>query len=205
MFKDIFSIDLMILSLYSKDYASSYSIRKITQKLDINYSHAFKRIKSLVKDGVLLQEKDGHTNTISLNIRNLETIQLLSFVEQEESKKLKNPTLQLISKEAIQIDPFSCIGVFGSRISGKAKKDSDWDTFIITSRKKEMEKISNKFPYAKHIHLEVFSLEEFQDSLVSREETVVKHIIRNKQIIYNPYPFYNIVYNWEMIKYAPTQ
>ena len=205
MLEDITLIDLKILSLFSKDYANSYSIREITQKLKINYSHTFKRINGLIKREILLQEKKGHANMISLNIKNLETIQLLSFVEQEESKKLKNPSLQLISKEAIRIDPFSCIGIFGSRVSGKAKKDSDWDVFIITSKIKEIEKIMTRFSYARNIHLEVFFIEEFQESLVSREETVVKHILRNKQIIYNPYPFYNIIYNWEMIKYAPTQ
>ena len=103
-----------------------------------------------------------------------------------------------------QSESLSCIGMFGSRVSGKARKDSDWDVFIITTRKKNMEKISSKFPYAKDIHLEIFSLEEFEDSLISREETVVKHIVRNKQILFNPHPFYSIIYNWEKIKYAPT-
>lgn len=205
MFKNITLIDLKILTLYTIDYASFNSIREITLKLNINYSHAFKRIKELVKRGILIQEKNGQANNISLNIKNLEAIQLLSFVEEQESKKLMTSSLQLISREAIQIDPFVCIGVFGSRVSGKAKNGSDWDVFIITAKEEKMEKIMTKFPYVKNIHLEVFSIDEFQNSIVSREETVVKHIIRNKRIIYNPYPFYNIAHNWEMIKYAPTQ
>jgi len=96
---------------------------------------------------------------------------------------------------------------FGSRASGTAIKNSDWDVFIITQNKKlkQMQKIMSKFPHITDIHLEVFPLEEFQKSLLSPEETVVKHIVRNKLIIYNPNVFYNIIYNWEMIKYAPTQ
>ncbi len=202
MLENITNIDLKVLSLYVKDYNSVYSIREITKKLKINYSHAFKRINKLVKQDILLKKRNGQVNSISLNL-NIDTVQLLSFVEQQESKNFKNNTLRLFVKEAISIDPFVCIGVFGSRASGKAKKDSDWDVFIITTKRKEIERITTRFPHVRDIQLQVFSISEFEDSLMSREETVVKHIIKNKKIIYNPYPFYNIILNWEMIKYAP--
>lgn len=207
MLKNITQIDLRILSLYTKDYAKQISIRQITKRLNINYSHAFKRVKKLVEGKILLQKKEGQVNYIFLNIKNIDTIQLLCFVEEQESQKLRNTTLRLLIKEVLQIDPFACLGIFGSRVSGKATKNSDWDVFIITreTKVKELRKVMSKFPQATNIQLQVFSLEEFQESLVSAEETVVKHIIRNKQMIYNPHPFYNIVLNWEMIKYAPTQ
>lgn len=205
MLENITIIDLKILSIYVKDYAASFSIRQITKNLGINYSHAFKRIKVLAGQKILLEKKQGQANTISLNVQNIDTIQLISFVEEQESRKLKNSTLRLLIKEAIQIDPFACLGVFGSRASGKATKKSDWDVFIITQKTKEMSKIMTKFPHVTDIQLQVFSLKEFWDSLLSRKETVVKHIIRNKKIIHNPHPFYGIIYNWEMVKYAPTQ
>lgn len=201
MFKDI--IDFKILSLYSKDYVAVYSIREMTKILKINYSHAFKRINELIKEDILIKNKIGQVNHISFNVKNFEAIKLLSFVE--EYKKIDNSTLKLIIKEAVNIDPFSCTGLFGSRVSGKAKKDSDWDVFIITAKKKNMEKIESKFPYVKNIHLEIFSVDEFYDNLITKEDTVVKHIVRNKQILFNPHPFYNLIYNWEMIKHAPTQ
>lgn len=207
MFKHITDIDFKIVSMYIRDYASIYSMRHITKTLKINYSNAFKRIKILVDKGILLQNKVGQVNNISLNIKNIDTIHLISFVEEQESKKLKNSTLQLLAKEAILIDPFACIGIFGSRVSGRATKESDWDVFIICQKEKikVMNKIMAKFPHAKYIELQVFSLEEFKESLLATEETVIKHIVRNKQIIYNPHPFYNIIYNWEMIKHAPSQ
>jgi len=205
MLENITIIDLKILSLYIKDYAASFSIRQITKKLNINYSHAFKRIKKMAKQGILSQKKRGQVNHISLNLQSIEAIQLISFVEEQDSKKLKKSVLRLLIAEAIQIDPFACLGIFGSRASGKAKKGSDWDVFIITQKTKEMNKIMARFPQVTDVQLQVFSLEEFWDSLLSREETVVKHIIRNKKIIYNPHPFYGIIHNWEMIKYAPTQ
>ncbi|MFH0700845.1 MAG: nucleotidyltransferase domain-containing protein [Candidatus Woesearchaeota archaeon] len=207
MLKDITNQDLKIVSLFTRDYAVSYSINQITTKLKLNYSHTFNRIKTLVKRNLLKLEKEGQSNRITINLKNLDTVRLLEFVEQQEVKSLNNSSLDLISKEALLIDPFCCIGLFGSRISGKASKDSDWDIFIVSQKekKRELNKILSKLPYLDNIHVLVFSIEEFQDSLVSSEETVVKHIIRNKLIVYNPSPFYNLIYNFERIKYAPSQ
>lgn len=207
MFKHITSVDCSILSLFIPDYQAHFSIREITQRLGTNYSHTFNRIKFLVKKKVLLLKKEGAVNKISLNMKNIDTIQLLSFVEEEKSKHYKNSTLPQLIKKAILIDPFACIGLFGSRVSGKATKASDWDVFIITQQDtlKNMEKITAAFPYITNLSLHVFSLDEFMESLLAYEETVVRHIIRNKHIIYNPHPFYNIIYKWEMISYAPSQ
>ena len=206
MFEDITKIDLRVLSLYVKDYKSSFSIRQITQKLNINYAHAFKRVKNLVKTRILTQKKEGQVNSISLNIRNIDAIQVLCFVEEQESRRIKNTTLRLLVEELIKIDSLACIGLFGSRVSGKATKSSDWDVFIITRGQKKMqvEKIMSKFPHITDIELQVFSVEEFQESLLAIEDNVVKHIIRNKRIIYNPHPFYNIISILEAIKYAPS-
>ncbi|MBU0472150.1 MAG: nucleotidyltransferase domain-containing protein [Nanoarchaeota archaeon] len=205
MLEDITFIDLKILSLFTKDYLINYSIREMTLKLGLNYSHTFKRINNLVKQNILIKHKHGQANRITLNIQNLNTVQLISFVEEQESQKLNNPNLKLIAQEAILTDPFACIGLFGSRVSGKVSKESDWDVFIITQKRKEIEKIVSKFPHIENIQLQVFSLDEFQESILSTEETVVKHILRNKQIIYNSHPFYNIIYKWEKIKNAPSQ
>lgn len=205
MFKDITIMDLNILGIYITDYASIFSIREITIKLNINYSHAFKRIKHLIKQGILTEKKRGQANEVAFNIRNMNAVQMLCFVE--ESMQLQNSSLRLIAKEAMQIDPFACIGLFGSRVSGKAVKTSDWDVFIIAQKGKisQMNKIMNKFPHVRNIQMQIFSIEEFEESLLSAEETVVKHIARNKRIVYNPHPFYSIIQMWEKVKYAPSQ
>ena len=203
MFENIHETHLKILSLYTVNYSSTYSIREITEKLGINYSNAFKRIKELVEQEILIEEKFGKANCISLNIQNQKTIHLLSIVEQLEV--VNYAVLYDICKEITELDLFSCIGIFGSRVSGKAKKNSDWDVFVITTKRKEIERVLSKFPFVSNVELQVFDEDEFIQSLLSIEETVVKHILKNKKIIYNPYPFYNIVNKLERIKYAPTQ
>jgi predicted nucleotidyltransferase len=201
MLQDITEIDLRILSLYSIDYTKAYTIRHITANLDINYAHAFKRIKTLVRRHILLLSKSGQANSITINLSNLDAIRLLSFIE--ETSPHHNEHLEIIIKEVTAIDPFACIGLFGSRAKGSARKDSDWDVFIITAYQNEIERLKSRFSYMKDVDLQVFDINEFKESLLSTEETVIKHIVRNKQIIYNPHPFYNLIRWWEAIKHAP--
>ncbi len=206
MLNDITLIDLKIMSLFIKDYARTYSIRGMTKQLNINYPNAFKRVKLLVKQRILIEKKEGQVNHISLNMNNIHALQLLSFVEEQESQRLENSSLKLLVQEVIKAEPFACVGLFGSRVSGKAKKESDWDVFIIcrADKARVLEKIMAKFPHNKNIQIQVLPIDEFWDSLLTAEETVVKHIVRNKQIIYNPHPFYSTIYNLEMVKYAPS-
>ena len=207
MFENITTIDLRIMSLYAKDYARAYSIRAMTEELKINYPHTFKRVKLLLQRRILKAAKAGQAHRISFNIHDTQAVQLLGFVEGLEAAQLKNATLFLLAQEASSVDPFCCVGLFGSRVSGKATKTSDWDLFIICQKEhqKELSKLMSKFPQASTIQLQVFSAEEFRDSLYSTEETVVKHIVRNKQIIHNPFPFYNLIREREKITYAPSQ
>jgi predicted nucleotidyltransferase len=202
MLQNITEIDRKILSMFVRDYSSSYTIRKMTQLLGINYSHAFHRVNELVKMQILRNEKRGHANYITLNLADLGAVRLVCSAE--ESKKYNNPLLDVLIKEIIALDPFACIGLFGSRVSGRAVKGSDWDVFVIAAKRKEIERMLSRLSYMKDIQVQVFDEAEFMDSLLSPEETVVRHIVKNKQIIYNPHPFYNLVKRWEKIRYVPS-
>ena len=158
--------------------------------------------KELIEAKILSEKKIGNSNVIFLNLKNPNTINILSFVEQ--SSDLKKDDLKDITKEIVLIDSFASIGLFGSRVSGKATKSSDWDVFVITTKKRDIENIMSKFPHLSNIEVQFFDEDEFWQSLVSIEENVIKHIIKNKKIIYNPYPFYNLIQKWEMTKNAPV-
>lgn len=203
MIENITEIDMKLLGLFARDFSMTFTIRQMTRELDINYSHAFNRVNALVKMQILNSVKKGYANEISLNISNLDAIKLISFIE--EYRKLGNLSLNKIIRDISAEDPFACIGLFGSRVSGKATKASDWDVFILTANKGEIERFISRYSYMKDIQIQVFEIEEFRDNLISQEETVVKHIVRNKQIIYNPHPFYNLIREWESIRHAPGE
>jgi predicted nucleotidyltransferase len=203
MLENITAIDQKIIALFTRDYLRRMSLLEMTKELDINYSHAFKRVNLMIRNHILNRSKKGMANEISINLANLDSIKLLSYID--EMKEYGNPSLKTIINDFTAEDPFACIGLFGSRVSGKATRKSDWDVFIITARKEDIERLATKFSYMANIQLQVFDIEEFRDSLLSQEETVVKHIVRNKRIIYNAHPFYNLVREWERIKYVPSQ
>lgn len=203
MLEDITRIDFKILSVFIPDFARTASIRQIIFELGINYPNAFNRIKLLIKTQILTKKKERHSSRISFNINNSFAVKLLGFVEECLSEKFLN--LKQIVQTISAQDPLACIGLFGSRASGKARKESDWDIFIISTKKKEIEKLcKTRFPLHTNIQFQVFSAEEFTNSLNSTEETVVRHIIRNKQILYNPRPFYSIIREWGKLTYAPS-
>lgn len=164
MLKDINMIDLKLLSVFIPDYANYFSIREMVRKLDINYSHAFKRVKFLVKKKILIEKKGRHSSEISFNLNNLSAVKMLCFVEEQMSGELEFLKLNSIIKEISLIDSFACIGLFGSRASGKARDESDWDIFIITSLKKEIERWcrANASLY-RTVQFQIFSLGEFLD------------------------------------------
>lgn len=206
MLENINGTDFKILSVFVPDFASFYSIRETISKAGINYSYGFKRVKELIKLRVLLEEKGRHGSKISFNLSNLSAIKLLSFVEEQMGEGVDFVKLKPVIQEVCSIDSFVCVGIFGSRASGRFKKDSDWDVFIISCKKREVEQLCNsKSSLYRDVHFQVFSLEEFRDSLESPEETVVRHIVRNKKILYNPHPFYGIIREWQRLIYAPSQ
>jgi predicted nucleotidyltransferase len=199
MFKHITEIDMKILSVFIQDYSARYTLREITEKKKINYANAHKRFKFLVENNFLKSKKSGSSHIISLNL-NPNTISLISYVE--AINKPEHLLFDNLIKKLVQMDSLACIGLFGSRINGKSKKNSDWDIFIITNNRREIEKELNTLSY-NDFDFTVIEEKEFLDSLNSSEETVVKHIVLNKRIIYNPFPFYNLIYTWEMIKNVP--
>jgi predicted nucleotidyltransferase len=201
MFKNITHIDLEIMSIFIPDYSSHYTLREITQKKNLNYSNAHNRFKFLIQNNYIKSIKVGNSHIIALNL-NPKTIQLISYVE--SLFRFENVLFDDLIKRFTYIDSFVCIGLFGSRADNQNKSDSDWDIFILTKKRKDIEKELKNIIYDK-FHFIVFEDDEFIDSLATNEETVIKHIINNKRIIYNPYPFYNLIYRWELMKSLPKR
>ncbi len=85
-----------IISLYSKDISSLYSINQIAHKLGKKYPYINKKVTRLIKNNIFRKTIIGRSYLCSLNLRNEETIYLLILNEiHKKSSELKqNPKLQ---------------------------------------------------------------------------------------------------------------
>jgi len=75
-----------IISLYSKDISSLYSINQIAHKLGKKYPYINKKVTILIKDNIFRKTVIGHSYLCSLNLKNEETIYLLILHEIQKKK-----------------------------------------------------------------------------------------------------------------------
>ena len=85
-----------IISLYSKDISSLYSINQIAHKLGKKYPYINKKVTLLIKNNIFRKTVIGRSYLCSLNLGNDETIYLLILNEiHRKANELKqNPGLQ---------------------------------------------------------------------------------------------------------------
>jgi hypothetical protein len=85
-----------IISLYSKDISSLYSINQIAHKLGKKYPYINKKVTLLIKNNIFRKTVIGRSYLCSLNLKNDETLYLLILNEiHKKSSELKqNPRLQ---------------------------------------------------------------------------------------------------------------
>ena len=85
-----------IISLYSKDISSLYSINQIAHKLGKKYPYINKKVTILIKNNIFRKTIIGHSYLCSLNLKNDETIYLLILneIHRKSSELKQNPGLQ---------------------------------------------------------------------------------------------------------------
>ncbi|MBN1232084.1 MAG: nucleotidyltransferase domain-containing protein [Candidatus Coatesbacteria bacterium] len=132
-------IQLEILNILSKFPSDYFTVDKVLQLLkESNYATVYRKVDSLVKQGILSKAMYGQASQISINLRNEETISLLSLIETKHLEtfltKLKGNLLisvREIIKDTRNISELKCILVFGSYAKGTQTKNSDLDLLII--------------------------------------------------------------------------
>ncbi|MDP4012458.1 MAG: hypothetical protein Q8R00_02525, partial [Candidatus Nanoarchaeia archaeon] len=113
--------ELKILELFRKNIFLKMSIREIMNKVESkSYQRVYEAVYMLVKKRILVLEKIGNTNLISLNLSR-ESILLLSFLDEKEGNKAPNYHQILDIKEISDY----LILITGSYASGKFNKKSD--------------------------------------------------------------------------------
>ena len=186
--------ELRILGLFRKALFLKVSIRELMNKIESkSYQRVYEAVEELVKKNVLISEKIGNTNLISLNLSR-EAILLLSFLDEKEGNKIPNYSKILDIKEISDY----LILVTGSYASGKFNKKSDIDLVVIVSDKEDVVSIQklveNKtMLFVPSVHLYVFRKKDFVEMLTDKKENYGKEIVKNKIILKNAQRFYELV------------
>lgn len=131
---------LKIVEIVSKSPFEYFTIEKINKSVagKTNYPTIYRKVDSLIKEGILSKSMYGMASQIKINLKNEKTISLLSLVEAKRFElffgKLKGAlaaSIYEITKDTKDLAEFNCILIFGSYAKGTQTKDSDIDMLIV--------------------------------------------------------------------------
>ena len=185
---------LKILELFRKELFLKISVREIMKKINSkSYQRVYEAVEDLTKKNVLISEKLGNTNLISLGFYR-EAILLLGFLDEKEATKLPNYSRILDIKEISDY----LIMVTGSYAKGSSNKKSDMDLVIVVPDKENVVSVqklveNQTMLFVPSIHLYVFKKKDFIEMLKSKEENYGKEIVKNRVILKNAQMFYELV------------
>ncbi len=116
----------------------------------------------------------GGAEGIMKVLHDLQTLDLVDFVDNHRAVRLRddNTTLQVLKTFLAICDleslknlllPLSSRGVlFGSRASGRARSDSDYDLFVVSETPEEARKVAERHPLGRAVELLVWTPERYE-------------------------------------------
>ncbi len=170
-------------------------IMKLTGKKTKTW--VFNALKLMVRLKILKSELKGNLNIYALNINNPLSIQLLQYLEVQDS--INFPHLGAIS-EIIGKMPVKgfCLVVFGSYAEKKQARKSDMDVCLLIESEEAERSIR---PYLNEIKLgtevdideHYITFGDFIKMLLRKEENLGKQIFRKHRLFYNPEIYYQLI------------
>ena len=114
-----------------------FNINQISKKLDISVGSAFKILKELGKNNIVLPMDLGNAKFYQVNLGNKETIRWCEILLLEERRTLKGYP-KIYSEEIQKFEYAELIILFGSILNNK--DFNDVDVFFVTNKPKEVVK-----------------------------------------------------------------
>ena len=191
----IINNNLRILKFFVDNKDKTFSIRKVSEVLNINYRIVYEEIMSLQNERLIKIEKKGNSNICSFNYKyNNKTV---NVEELRKEELFKNKDIKLVYNRIKEVkSPFYCLILFGSCASKTNKKGSDIDLCLITDNQeisKEIQPILSITPL--DIQLQDFNSKHFIQMIKSKELNVGNEIVKNNIILYGLESFYEMVNN----------
>ncbi len=189
--------DSVILRWLIEKKNEELNILNIANEIKMDYKNVYSIVKRLEKESLVVLERFGQSNRVKL----IQKVHPLIFeVEYERRKTLlkdKNLVVMLDSlKNELKTRCFVLL-LFGSYAKKKQTKDSDIDIMFIVSDGKEesfeknVDRVLSVLPLP--IHALVFSEEQFNQMLYSKEPNVGKEAYKNNIILHGIETFYEMI------------
>lgn len=135
-------LSLDIIELVSKYPFETFTVDKIkeliSKQTDTSYATIYRKIESLVGQGILSKSKYGMASQININLDDERTVSLLALIESKKLEKFLNKLKGLLSisineiiKDTKDTPEDKCIIIFGSYAKGIQTKNSDLDILVI--------------------------------------------------------------------------
>jgi len=113
------------------------NINQISKKLDISVGSAFKILKDLEKNNIVLSSELGNAKFYRIDLNNEETIKWCEILLSEERRNLKGYS-KIYAEDIQKFEHSELIILFGSVLNNK--EFNDVDVLFITNKPKEVTK-----------------------------------------------------------------
>ena len=149
------------------------NINQISKKLNISVGSAFKILKELEKNKIVLVKKLGNAKYYTLNLKNKETVKICELLLLEEKRNLKDYA-KIYADEIKDFKNAELIILFGSIL--KNKEFNDVDVLFITNNVKEISEFCLNISKVKTKPI---------SPLILRKSDLIKEINNKKDSILN--------------------
>jgi predicted nucleotidyltransferase len=112
-----------------------YNVNQISKNLEISVGSAFKILKSLEKDKIVLHKEISNAKFFNLNLENPETIKICELLLLAEKREMKGYA-KVYANEINKFDSAELIILFGSIL--KSKTFNDVDVLFVTYKIKQV-------------------------------------------------------------------
>ena len=169
------------------------NINQISKKISISVGSAFKILKDLEKNSIVLSSNLGNAKFYQINLNNEETIRWCEILLSEERRNLKGYS-KIYAEEIQKFEYAESIILFGSVLSNK--DFNDVDVLFITNKPKEVTKfcLSLSKVKTKPVIPLILKKEDFIKEIKSRKE-VILNILKTGIILRGESVFLEVLKN----------